>query len=136
MSGALFIARSSCPKVFCKKGVLRNFANFAGKHLCQSLFFNKAAGLRPATLLKKRLWHRCFPVNFAKFLGTPFLKEHLILWWTIVTNFNLNHRRNFKPHLNFIFRMTIKSKFTFQIDIPNQIDFYFYLHFSFVVLVD
>ena len=27
---------------------------------------------RPATLLKKRLWHRCFPVNFAKFLRTPF----------------------------------------------------------------
>ena len=23
-------------------GVLRNFANFTGKHLCQSLFFNKA----------------------------------------------------------------------------------------------
>ena len=28
--------------------------------------------LRPATLLKKRLWRRCFPVNFAKFLRTPF----------------------------------------------------------------
>ena len=27
---------------------------------------------RPSTLLKKRLWHRCFPVNFAKFLRTPF----------------------------------------------------------------
>ena len=27
--------------------------------------------LMPATLLKKRLWHRCFPVNFAKFLRTP-----------------------------------------------------------------
>ena len=25
-----------------------------------------------ATLLKKRLWHRCFPVNFAKFLRAPF----------------------------------------------------------------
>ena len=25
-----------------------------------------------ATLLKRRLWHRCFPVNFAKFLRTPF----------------------------------------------------------------
>ena len=24
------------------------------------------------TLLKKRLWRRCFPVNFAKFLRTPF----------------------------------------------------------------
>ena len=30
------------------------------------------SGLRPATLLKKRLWHRCSPVNFAKFLGTLF----------------------------------------------------------------
>ena len=28
--------------------------------------------LGPVTLLKKRLWHRCFPVNFAKFLRTPF----------------------------------------------------------------
>ena len=25
----------------------------------------------------QRLWHRCFPVNFVKFLGTPFLTEHL-----------------------------------------------------------
>ena len=30
-----------------------------------------------ATLFKKRLWHRCFPVNFAKFLRTPFSIEHL-----------------------------------------------------------
>ena len=47
--------RSSRPDVFCKKGVLRNFAKFTGKHLRQSLFLNKVAGLRPATLLKKRL---------------------------------------------------------------------------------
>ena len=57
-------------EVFCEKGVLRNVAKFTEKHLCQSLFFNKAAGLKPATLLKKRLWHRCFPVKFAKFLKT------------------------------------------------------------------
>ena len=31
---------SSHPEVFCRKGVLRNFAKFTGKHLCQSLFFN------------------------------------------------------------------------------------------------
>ena len=47
--------RSSGTEVFFKKGVLRNFTKFTGKHLCQSLFFNKVAGLRPATLLKKRL---------------------------------------------------------------------------------
>ena len=33
------------PEVFYKKGVLKNFAKFTGKHLCQSLFFNKVAGL-------------------------------------------------------------------------------------------
>ena len=68
--GIIFITtiRSSRPDVFCKKSVLKNFAKFTGKHLCQSLFFNKIEGLRPATLLKKRLWHRCFPANFAKFL--------------------------------------------------------------------
>ena len=34
------------PEVFCKKGVLRNFAKFTGRHLCQSLFLNKFAGAR------------------------------------------------------------------------------------------
>ena len=54
-------SRSSLPEVFCKKGVLRNFAKFTGKHLCQSLFFlKKDSGtdvflcLRPATFFKKR----------------------------------------------------------------------------------
>ena len=39
----------------------------------------------PATLLKKRFWHRCFPVNFAKFLRIPFLQNtsaRLLLYWT------------------------------------------------------
>ena len=31
--------------------------------------------LRSTTLLKKSLWHRCFPVNFEKFLRTPFLQS-------------------------------------------------------------
>ena len=52
--------------MFYEKGLLRSFIKFTGKHLCQSLFFNKVAGLRPAVLLKKRLCHRYFPVNFAK----------------------------------------------------------------------
>ena len=48
----------------------------------QSLFFNKVAGLRPATLLKKSLWHRCFPVNFVEFLRTHFLTQRL--WWLLL----------------------------------------------------
>ena len=60
-----------------KKYFLRNFAKFTGKHLCQSLFFNKVADLRPEALLIKRLCQRCFPVNFSRFLRTPFLTEHI-----------------------------------------------------------
>ena len=52
MSLWLFIQKQP-PDVFCKKGVLRNFAKVTGKCLCQSLFFNKIAGLRPAILSKK-----------------------------------------------------------------------------------
>ena len=74
--------RSSRPEVFCEKDVLRKFAKFTGKHMCQSLFFDKVAGLRPATLLKKRLWHWCFPVNLTKFLRTPFYIENL--WWLLL----------------------------------------------------
>ena len=62
------------------KGVLRNFSKFT-ETLVPDLFLNKVAGLnrlRPATILKKRLWHRCFPVNFEKFLRTP-LKEPFFL---------------------------------------------------------
>ena len=42
-------------EVFCKKGVLKNFAKLTGKRMYQGVFLNKVAGLRPATLLKKRL---------------------------------------------------------------------------------
>ena len=46
--------RNSHRRCSIKKVVLKNFAKFAGKYLCH------------------RLWHRCFPVNSAKFLRTAF----------------------------------------------------------------
>ena len=54
------ISWSSRPEMVFKKVVLKNFR------------------LRPATLLKKRPWHRCFPVNFAKFQRTPFYITPLV----------------------------------------------------------
>ena len=59
--------------VLKNKDVLKNFTKFTGKQPCQSLFFDKFVGLRSATLIKKGLWHRCFPLNFVNFLRTPFL---------------------------------------------------------------
>ena len=64
------IYRSSYPELLCRKGILRDFAKFIGKHLCQSLL-----GFRPAPLLKRKLWHRCFLVNVSKFMRTSFLQK-------------------------------------------------------------
>ena len=50
----LLTFRSGHRRCSVRKVVLRNFVKFTGKHLCQSFFFSKVAGLRPATLLKKR----------------------------------------------------------------------------------
>ena len=43
------------------------------KELCK--FLLQVVGVRPTTLLKNRLWSRCFLVNFAKLLRTVFLKS-------------------------------------------------------------
>ena len=64
-------------EVFYQKDGLKNFAKLTRKYLWQSLFFDKAAGMSPATLLEKRLWHRCFHVNFAKILKNTYFEEHL-----------------------------------------------------------
>ena len=40
-------------EMFYKKSALKYFAKFIEKHLCQSLFFNKVAIVKPATLLKR-----------------------------------------------------------------------------------
>ena len=61
--------RNSYRRCSVRKRVLRNFAKFTGKHLCQTL--------GPATLLKKEPWHRYFPWNFAKFLKHLFYRTPL-----------------------------------------------------------
>ena len=60
--------RSSHRKCSVKKNVLRKFAKFTGKHLSQSLFFNKVTGLRPAQV---------FPCEFCEFSKNTFFTEHL-----------------------------------------------------------
>ena len=81
----LDLQKQSSRGVLLKKGVLTNLAKFTGKHLRQSLFFNQVGGLRPTTLLKRRLWRMCFPVNFVKFLRTPFFTEHP--WWLLLLEY-------------------------------------------------
>ena len=44
------------------------FAMSTRKHLMLESFFNKVAGLKACNFIQKRLQHRCFPVNIAKYL--------------------------------------------------------------------
>ena len=39
--------------------------------------FSRIWKFRPAILLKERLWHRCFSMNFVKLLRTPFYRRPL-----------------------------------------------------------
>ena len=93
---------SSRLEVFRRIGVLRSFTKFTGKHLSKSLIFNKGdssirldlVGFSHVSVGKKwkfnnsdisahiekltntsLLWHICFPVNFPKFLRSPFLQN-------------------------------------------------------------
>ena len=66
----LYNFQKQLPEVFCKKVVLKNFAKFTRKHLCQSLFF------WPATLLKKTMAQVLW-CEFCKSFKNTFFTEHL-----------------------------------------------------------
>ena len=86
---APLIAARFCPK-FCMKGTL--FYSYFGdtyftpeavfrRCFVKKVFFEILQNSQENTCARvsflKRLWHRCFSVNFAKFLRTPFFTEHL-----------------------------------------------------------
>ena len=67
--------------MLCKKGVLRNFTKSTGKYLRQSLFFDKVAGRRPATLLKKNFIKKetlvqVFSCELCEISKNTFFTEH------------------------------------------------------------
>ena len=66
-----------------EKGAPINCTKFTGKHLCQSLLFNKLAGLRTATLLKKKPWH-VFSCEFCAISKNILFTEHL---WATASDF-------------------------------------------------
>ena len=68
--------RSSRPEVFCKKGLLRNFTKFIGKHLCQSVFFNKVAGA--CNFIKKETLAQVFSYEFFE------ISKNTFLHWTLL----------------------------------------------------
>ena len=79
--------RSSSAEVFCKERCSKKFHKTHRKTpVPESLFLIK---LQACNFIKKRLRHRCFPVNAPKFLRTSFLTEHL-RWLLVICLYNFN----------------------------------------------
>ena len=69
------LSRSSRRRCSVKKGILRNFAKFAGKHMCQTLFFNTVAGR--LQLCYKQTLAQVFSCKFCEISKNTFFIEHL-----------------------------------------------------------
>ena len=74
-----FYKKKQPPEVFCEKGVHRNFTKFIGEYLCQSLFFNKVAGLRPqaCNFIKKETMAQVFSCESWEISKNTFFTEHV-----------------------------------------------------------
>ena len=78
---------------------LKNSTKFTGRHLCQSLFLNNVAGIRPATLLKKRPCRWCFPMNFVKFFRIIAFLEHL---WQLLLYLYISVKSNMEATQQYV----------------------------------
>ena len=70
-------SKSSHLRCSMKKGALINFTKFTGKHLCQSLFFHKIAGLKACNFIKKETMTQAFSCEFCKISKNTFFTEYL-----------------------------------------------------------
>ena len=67
---------NTCTRVSFLIKLQASACNFVKRDILAQVFFSEFCKIWAWNFIKKRPWHRCFPVNFAKFLGTPFLSEH------------------------------------------------------------
>ena len=84
--------RSSRSDVFCKKSVLRNFAKFTGKHLCQGIFFNKVDTLlkQACNVIKKETLAQVFSCDFWEISKNTFLYRALPVAASDFSNIDLS----------------------------------------------
>ena len=117
---------------FFKIGVLKNFLEFTGKHLCRSFFLISQEQVA-CYFLNMRLWHRCFLVNFVKLSRTPFLQTTLRLLLLYLLNISV-----ISPNLLFFQpfeTLIIIEIYTCEIKIRRTWEFILLLHFWFYKFV-
>ena len=90
------IDRSSRPKVFLGKGVLKICSKFTGEHPCRSAISIKLQ----SNIIQITLRHGCSPVNLVHIFRTPFLRNTqgwlLLYLVSVVCYFMLLSKNNFQ----------------------------------------
>ena len=94
------------------KNIFFKFSKIHRKTPVLQSFLSKVACLRPETSSKMRLLQSCFPLSFAKFLGTPFSIEHLRRLFLYISDTDLNHCLMF-------YNQDFKSFFVNQFQLPR-----------------
>ena len=75
------------------------------ENTCVGVFFNKVAGLRASSFIKKKFQCSCFPVKIVKFLRTPTFKnisERLLLYGHVIL-FTM-HEKDLREKIKLVMR--------------------------------
>ena len=86
----VFTFRSSHRRCSVRKGTLRNFTKFTGKHLCQSLCFNKACNF-----IKIEFMAMVFSCEFCEISMNTFFTEHV---WVTASTLSLKRQKSLCKH--------------------------------------
>ena len=125
--GVFETPRSSRQEVFCKKGILENLLKIHRKTTAEFSFLVKLLA-SAFNFIKKRLWYRYLPMNFAKFLRTPLLQN---IWQCVESVRIQSYSGPHFPHSDWMWRDRSISPFSLHIQsecgtrkTPNTDTFY------------
>ena len=100
------------PEVFCKKMFLK---------ILKTSQENSWVPPRPATVLKKRLCHRCFPTNFVKFLRTSLVSKMSVAVTGFTSTVDLNRLYQLLFKISVKYFLLMKSRNLYKVCAPTLV---------------
>ena len=119
--------------MFCKKGLLKNFAKYTGKHLRQCLFFNKVAGLGQvffcefckffkSSFFYKTPWVAAFKIYTPDVIYLTCVYNVRI--WKSVSKIRFNSKSNLSSNLKFTLSLVYDSTPFLELYLESISEFY------------
>ena len=82
-SNVLGVYKEAATGGVLQKSVLKTFANFTEKHLCQCLFFNKVEGLVLQLFIKQETLTQMLSCEICESFKNTFFTRHLRCWFCL-----------------------------------------------------